>query len=80
MNTTWELLNLKGMSLWFGGLYLNIKGEVLEPRHRHDLHVTSDNKCGCSSRSNVHPERMEFNLLQMTPVCSGFHRLLSVLL
>lgn len=40
------------MSLWFGCLYLNIQYEVSAPWHLHDLYVTSDNKCRCSSRHN----------------------------
>lgn len=71
-------------SLWFGCLYLNTQNEVSAPGHLHDLYVTSDNKCRCSSRHNnvkpgLHPKQKELNLLQMTPVCSGFNRLLSAL-
>lgn len=74
----------KKMSLWFGFLYLNIQSEVSAPWHLHDLYVTSDNKCRCSSRHNnvkpgLHLKQKELNPLQMTPVCSGFNRLLSAL-
>lgn len=79
-----SLIIPKKMSLWLGCLYLNTQYEVSAPWHLHDLYVTSDNKCRCSSRHNnvkpgLHPKQKELNLLQMTPVCSGFNRLLSAL-